>query len=70
MPGVLRPYNLIDVLATLNQQNTQLTGAQLISGLGDFAEADESLTSSDSASTSAQVPPGWDQSVWGAMLWS
>jgi len=70
MPGVLRPYTLVDVIATLNQQNGQNNGAQLINGLGDFAEVDESVTVTDGAFATANLNPGWDQGQWNSVLWS
>ncbi len=67
--GVLRPYTLVDVLGTLNQQSQQQTGTT-ISGLSGFAEADESATVGDAVTASAQTPPGWDQTTWGAAVWA
>jgi hypothetical protein len=69
MPGVFRPYSLVDILGTLNDQSSQPVGSEIVNGLGYFAEVDETITSADSAFTSVQLPPGWDQSVWGGFLW-
>lgn len=69
MPGVLRPYTLVDVLGVLNQQNTQQQSAQLVNGLGDFAEADEAFTTADSVTASHAVNATWDNGTWGAVTW-
>ena len=71
MPGVIRPYTLLDVLSTINNQNNN-TGQfdTTTSGLGDFAEADEpSITTADAATAATPVNPGWDQSEWGVFNW-
>jgi hypothetical protein len=69
MSGVFRPYTLVDVLGTLNQQN----GAQqdqTTNGLGDFAEVDETLGAIDSMTTTLQVgSPTWDNGQWGSFTW-
>lgn len=74
MPGVIRPYTLTDVLATINQA---AQGGSVTTGLSStvfsvIAEADESVPSTsmaDAATTSAAVPTGWDQGQWGATQW-
>jgi hypothetical protein len=65
---VLRPYTLADVLGTLNQQNTAAVQA-VVSGIGAFAEDDETIPTSDGAFITAAAPAGWDQGQWGATLW-
>jgi len=69
MPGVFRPYTLVDVLGTINQQSTQQTG-DIINGLGTFAETDENTTITDSAVATAQLNSTWDNGTWGAFIWS
>jgi hypothetical protein len=69
MAGVVRPTTLVDVLGTLNQQNQDQTG-DLVNGFGDFVETDEQGTLADSAVVTHSAPPGWDQSTWGACIWS
>lgn len=69
MPGVFRPYTLVDVLGTINQQSTQQT-ADVINGLGTFAETDENATITDSAVATAQLNPTWDNGTWGTIIWS
>lgn len=76
MPGVIRPYTLTDILATINNQNGQsasgTTGAATVT-FGIIAEADESIPGTsiaDSATTTSAVSAGWDQTVWGATSWS
>lgn len=69
MPGVFRPYTLVDVLGTLNQQSGVLTGSQIITGFGNFAETDEEMTIGDTMSTIVQTNSVWDAGVWGAFTW-
>lgn len=76
MPGVLRPYTLIDLLGAINGQSSAssdtTTGASA-TGFGVVAEADESIpaTSLLDAATGLVVTaaPGWGQEVWGAFAW-
>lgn len=71
MPGVVRPYTLVDILGTLNSQSQGSANvATSISGIGYYAEVDESSTSSDTASTQVTALIGWDQQNWGAFSWS
>lgn len=69
MPGVYRPYTLVDILGTLNQQSSQQQGAELVSGLGDFGEVDETLGAIDSMASTVQVNPAWDAGFWGTVTW-
>lgn len=70
MPGVLRPYTLADVLATINQQSTATSATSgSVTGVGFFEEADEAVPVADSATATASAPAGWDAGVWGATLW-
>lgn len=73
-PGVVRPYNLVDVINTLNQQSTALTGSeQMITTLGVFAEADETLGVTDTvtALVAAASAQAWDLgNNWGAITWN
>ena len=69
MPGVLRPYTLEDVLGAMNNQIQSAQQAELISGVGSFAEADETLTLADSATGAHSAPAGWDAGIWGATSW-
>lgn len=71
MPGVLRPYTLVDVLAAINDQagQQQMGATALTAPLSTVAEADEQVTASDSAAVTAQVSPGWDQGVWAGASW-
>lgn len=71
--GVFRPYTIADVLGTMNQQIGSLTGSQnLISGLGDFGEADETLGAIDFVAGTLQIAASltWDNSVWGDFTWA
>lgn len=70
MPGVFRPYTLVDVLGTLNQQIAQQQGGSVsVNGFGDFAEIDETSVYTDSVTTSVQVNPTWDNGTWGGISW-
>lgn len=69
MPGVFRPYNLVDVLGTMNEQLTAPTG-DVIDSFGFFAETDEQFAFGDSMTTTVQVNSAYDAGVWGAFTWS
>lgn len=70
MPGVFRPYTLVDILGTLNDQTAGQVGSdQIIDGLGFFAETDESATLSDSMVTSVQLNSTYDNANWGQITW-
>jgi hypothetical protein len=70
MPGVLRPYTLTDVLGTLNAQNQAAQqGVTQVNAVGSFAEADETVPASDSATATHAAPNGWDAGIWGATQW-
>jgi hypothetical protein len=68
MPGVFRPYTLVDVLGTMNEQITAPTG-DTITGVGYFAETDEAFTLADKIATTVQATPAYDAGVWGAFTW-
>lgn len=68
MPGVNRPMTLADVIGTINQQSTTVD-QQTVSGLGEFAEVDETIAAADAAFITAGTPAGWDQGQWGATQW-
>lgn len=72
MPGVNRPYTLVDVLGTINDQLGAVSNAQGASapGLGLVVEADETTTMADSATGTAAVPTTWDTGVWGQGQWA
>lgn len=70
--GVFRPYNLVDVISTLNQQSTASSSGTTITTLGSFAEADETLGVIDSATAVTQVASTqvWDSGTnWGLFTW-
>ena len=69
MPGVFRPYTLVDVLGTMNEQLTAPTG-DTIDGFGFFAETDEAMTFNDSMATTVQANSTYDNGVWGAFTWA
>lgn len=68
MAGVFRPYTLTDILGSIQDQAQGNTDTS-VSGLGQFAEADETLTVADSATASAQLPVTWDNGTWSAFSW-
>ena len=71
MPGVFRPYTLVDILGTLNDQVTGQVGSdQIIDGLGFFAETDEAATLSDSVTSSVQLNATYDNGKWGSVTWA
>lgn len=73
MPGVVRPYSLVDVLQTI--YSTALgTGAGIstttpTSVITLVAEADEQMSMSDSGTGVSEVNKGWNQGVWGEQGW-
>jgi hypothetical protein len=70
--GVFRPYTLVDVLGTMNQQISEMAGGQAVTGFGTFAEADEAMTTTDTV-TSTLVTAStatWDGATWGTFIWS
>jgi hypothetical protein len=69
MPGVFRPYTLADVLGSIQQQALGDT-ATSVSGVGYFAEADESVPLADSVTGTAQLPSTWDNGEWGQFSWA
>lgn len=68
MPGVFRPYTLVDVLGAINEQNSQQQD-QTISGVGNFAEVDETLGAVDSVTAAVQANAAWDGGQWGSFTW-
>jgi hypothetical protein len=67
--GVLRPYTLVDVLGSINGQNSATVDTST-SGLGVVAEGDDQTAWSDSTTSQVLVGiPGWDQEVWGGSVW-
>jgi hypothetical protein len=70
--GVFRPYTLVDVLGTMNQQITDMSGSQSVTGFGTFAEADEAMTATDSATATpiTASTATWDNVTWGTFTWN
>ena len=69
MPGVFRPQTLTDVLNVIQQQAIGNTDTS-VSGVGYFAEADDQMALSDSASATVQANPSWNGGQWGTGTWS
>lgn len=74
MPGVLRPYTLVDVLSTINDQSGlgsgQNSSTVLTVPLSDVGEVDETTATSDSAFGAVSVATTWNEGVWNAGYWS
>lgn len=72
MPGVFRPYTLVDVLGTMNEQGVQATGNDIINGLGDFGQTNEIFSLADAVTLAHQAGTlnTWDNVAWGAFTWS
>lgn len=68
MPGVFRPMSLADVLGSIQQQAIGNTDTS-VSGVGYYAEADETVALADSATATAQAPATWDNGEWGSFSW-
>jgi hypothetical protein len=60
---------LTDVLGTIQQQAIGNTDTAT-SGIGAFAEADETVPLADSATGTVQTLATWDNGVWGGLNWS
>lgn len=69
MPGVYRPYTLADVLGAIQGTNETNTDTS-VSGVGYFAEDDETVSAADSATATVQALPGWSGGTWGTTGWS
>jgi hypothetical protein len=65
---VSRPQTFVDVIAALTGQNTG-TADTSISGVGQFAEADESVAVADTWTSTVQANPTWDNGSWGQFTW-
>ncbi len=70
MPGVFRPYTLVDILGTMNDQITNGNQVDTPNGLGDFAETEEVLPISDTMDTTVRANPTWDNGTWGTFTWT
>jgi len=73
MPGVLRPYTLVDVLNTINDQTgmgSQGATSSLTIPLSSVGEVDEATTVADSAFGSVSTSTAWDRGVWNAGTWA
>jgi hypothetical protein len=65
---VFRPSTLADVLGVIQQQAIGNTDTS-VSGVGYFAEADETAALADSATATAGINPAWEAGTWGAVTW-
>lgn len=66
--GVTRPVTLPDILNQLQGQAEGNTDTS-VSGVGNFAEADEPLTLADSATAVTQAMPTWNGGQWSQLSW-
>lgn len=67
--GVYRPKTWVDLLNSINGQNTA-TADTSTSGLGYVAEADEQTVWADAVTGIVLAgASGWDQEVWTAGVW-
>jgi hypothetical protein len=69
MPGVYRASTWVDILDSVMGQNSS-TADTATSGVGYFAEAQETMAVADAVTTTAAAPAGWDQGAWGSVGWS
>jgi len=72
MPGVFRPYTLVDILGTMNDQSTQQTANDVTDGVGDFGETNETFSVGESVTGSVVVLSQvfWDNATWGTFTWT
>jgi hypothetical protein len=69
MPGVFRPYTIVDVLGTINEQSVAAQGA-IVTGQGFFAQTNENFTSHDTMTTVVRTNPTYDNGTWGTLTWN
>jgi hypothetical protein len=71
--GVVRPYTLLDVLMTINDQVNQVqqTVSGSVTGISVVGEDDEpSVTMADSTyGVALSTAPTWGNTVWGSGAW-
>ncbi len=71
MPGVNRPYTLVDVLGALNDQIGAISpNGATTPGLGLVEEVDETVLCTDPATATIEPPATWDNGTWGTTVWS
>lgn len=69
MPGVIRPYNLVDILNTIYQATVTTTPGGQVIVVAVIAEDSEMATTTDAAIAVSTTPFGWDQGYWGSVGW-
>lgn len=69
MPGVNRPQTFVDVIAALTGQNGNVADTS-VSGVGVYAEADDSMTLADAWTAATPVNPTYDNGEWGQFTWA
>lgn len=68
MPGVFRPQTLSDVLGVITGQAQGNTDTS-VSGVGVFAEAQETTTATETAAGTVTVNQPWGEAIWGSLTW-
>lgn len=72
MPGVVRPYTLIDVLNTIYDTavSASLTNSGSIQTISTTVNAVDQISSADTGGVYTQAATvGWDQQNWGSVQW-
>lgn len=73
MSGVVRPYNLVDVLQTIyttaTGNNAGVSNTTPTSVITQVAEVDETLSMNDAVAAVSQANRGWGQDIWGVIGW-
>lgn len=76
MPGVIRPYTLVDLLGSINGQSqgsSDTTTGASATGFGQVAEADEQIPATSVTDTATGLAsasaPGWGSVTWGGYAW-
>jgi len=65
MPGVYRPYTVVDVIASLSGQNQAPDTSETLTGA--VAEAEETMALSE---TVDQPASAWNGDLWGGFSWT
>lgn len=68
MAGVFRPYTLVDVLGTINDQSSAAQGT-IITSQGFFAQTGENATFHDTVTGTVTTNPTYDNGTWGLFTW-
>jgi hypothetical protein len=73
MPGVVRPYTIVDVLQTIYSaatgNNAGVSNTNPSSVISLVGEADEQMSLVDATTGVSEVNRGWGSGVWGEIGW-